>query len=163
MAEDYRERLPYLARTLSKALSARLERALRPWDLTHAQLAALAQLGLRPDEGRSAADLAKGAAITPQSMSAAVASLLARGLVGRTPHPTHGRVLEVRITSSGLELLAHAQEATEAVERTALAQLDPLEADALKTLLQRVLVTLGHEAWYPVGLVPEPDIRSADR
>jgi DNA-binding MarR family transcriptional regulator len=54
--------------------------------------------------------------VTPQSMSTAIGSPPERGLVVRTPHPTRGRVLEVRITTEGTRLLERAQAAAKTVE-----------------------------------------------
>lgn len=142
MAEDYSKRLPYVMRRVSQALSGRLERTLHPFGLTHAQLSALAQLGLEPGRGASGAVLARGAGLTAQSMSEAVAALLERELVTRTPHPTHGRVLEVRITGSGLDLLTQAQQASAAVEDHALAALSEGDREQLKALLEEVAMTL---------------------
>jgi DNA-binding MarR family transcriptional regulator len=143
MAEDFTQRLPYLMRMVSQVLSQQLERALRPHGLTHAQLAALAQLSLNPSSGTSGAELARGAVVTAQSMSTAIASLLERGLVVRTPHPTHGRVLEVAITAEGSEVLARAQIAAKAVEDRAVAQLSQKEHAELTTLMRKVVRTLG--------------------
>jgi DNA-binding MarR family transcriptional regulator len=127
---------------VSQALSQQLERTLRPLGLTHAQLAALAQLGLDRSHGFSGAELANRAGVTPQSMSTAIASLLERELVVRTPHPTHGRVLEVRITSEGARLLERAQAAAKTVEDRAVAQLSDEEHAHLSSLVHRVMETL---------------------
>ncbi len=143
VAEDFTQCLPYMARTLSNALSQQLERTLHPHGLTHAQLGALAQLALGPATGMSGAELAHGADVTAQSMSTAVASLLERGLVDRTPHPTHGRVLQVRITAAGADLLDRAQAATRSVEDRATAALSAAERAELKRLTHRVMDTLG--------------------
>lgn len=143
MPDDFTQRLPYMARTLSNALSQQLERTLRPHGLTHAQLGALAQLALGPSAGMSGAELAHGADVTAQSMSTAIGSLLDRGLVGRTPHPTHGRVLQVRITDAGTEVLDRAQTATRAVEERAVATLSDRERTELTRLMHQVMDTLG--------------------
>ncbi len=142
MDQDFSERLPYTVRMVSQALSQQLERTLRPIGLTHAQLSALAQLGLEPSCGFSGAELASRAGVTPQSMSTAIASLLERGLVVRTPHPTHGRVLEVRITADGAALLFRAQAAAKTVEDRAVAQLSEEEHTQLKGLIHKVMQTL---------------------
>ena len=142
MDQDFSERLPYTMRMVSQALSQQLERTLRPLGLTHAQLAALTQLGLEPSSGYSGAELASRAGVTPQSMSTAVASLLERDLVVRTPHPTHGRVLEVRITPEGAALLARAQSAAKTVEDRAVAQLSEAEYTQLKGLIYKLMQTL---------------------
>jgi DNA-binding MarR family transcriptional regulator len=142
VAQDFSERLPYTMRMVSQALSQQLERTLRPLGLTHAQLAALAQLGRDPNLGYSGADLANRAGVTPQSMSSAIGSLLERGLVVRTPHPTHGRVLEVRITESGAALLQRAEAAATTVEDRAVAQLSDEEQAQLSALIHKLMQTL---------------------
>jgi DNA-binding MarR family transcriptional regulator len=75
-------------------------------------------------------------------MSSAIGSLLERGLVVRTPHPTHGRVLEVRITAEGAQLLERAKAAAKTVEDRAVAQLSAEEHVQLSGLLQRIMQTL---------------------
>jgi len=70
----------------------------------------------RTASGFSGAELANRAGVTPQSMSIAVGSLLDRVLVVRTPHPTHGRVPEVRITAERAQLLERAQAEAKTVE-----------------------------------------------
>jgi DNA-binding MarR family transcriptional regulator len=142
MAQELIQRLPYTMRMVSQALSQQLERTLRPLGLTHAQLAALAQLELQPSSGLSGAELAIRAGVTPQSMSTAIGSLLDRGLVVRTPHPTHGRVLEVRITAEGTRLVERAKGAAKTVEDRAVAQLSAEEHDQLSSLIHRVMQTL---------------------
>lgn len=143
MVDHYAQRLPYLMRVTSHALSQQLERTLRPFGLTHAQLAALAQLGLASTDWLSSAELAHRAGVTAPSMSEAVASLLRRGLVVRTRHPTHGRVLEVRITQEGEQLVDRAQAATQAIEGRALAGLPADEQQELRRLLRHVMQNLG--------------------
>ena len=142
MAQDFSQRLPYTMRMVSQALSQQLERTLRPLGLTHAQLGALVQLGLDQSHGFSGAELANRAGVTPQSMSTAIGSLLERGLVVRTPHPTHGRVLEVRITDDGVRLLKRAQGAAKTVEDRAVAQLSDEEHAQLSSLIHRLMDTL---------------------
>ncbi|WP_433263545.1 MarR family winged helix-turn-helix transcriptional regulator [Actinosynnema sp. CS-041913] len=143
MVRDYGQRLPYMMRMVSNALSQDLERALRPFSLNHAQFAALAQLGLEHPDGLSGAELGHRAGVTAQSMSTAIASLLDRGLVVRTPHPTHGRILEVRITAEGRRLVERAQEAAKSVEDRAVAGLTPAQQDELRALLRHMTRILG--------------------
>lgn len=121
MAENFELRLTYLMRRVSTALAHDVDKALRGYSLTHAQYGALAQLGLVEPEALSAAVMAERNGITSQSMSTAIAGLLERGLVTREPHPTHGRVLQVRITPAGARLLARAHASTGAAEDRALA------------------------------------------
>lgn len=92
MPDDFGQRLPYLMRRVSNALSQRLERTLKDFSLNHAKLAALAQLGLCHPDGLLSAELGHRTGVTAQSMSAAVATLLEQGFVTRAPHPDHGRM-----------------------------------------------------------------------
>ncbi|WP_413804835.1 MarR family winged helix-turn-helix transcriptional regulator [Streptomyces sp. OE57] len=142
MVEDFGQRLPYMMRMVSTALSQQLDRTLRKFSLTHAQLAALAQLGLEKPNGLSGAELCRRAGVTAQSMSSAIASLLDRGLVVRAPHPTHGRILDVRITESGLDLLERAQAATKAVEDRALATLTAAQQRELRALMRQIMADM---------------------
>ena len=139
MAENFEERLTYLMRRVSTALGQHVDRALRDFGLTHAQLGALAQLGLVDPQALSAATMAERNGITAQSMSTAIAGLLERGLVDREPHPTHGRILQVRITPKGAELLARAHVATRKAEDRALAFLDEEQQRVLRSVLRTMM------------------------
>jgi DNA-binding MarR family transcriptional regulator len=152
VVEDYGQRLPYMMRMVSSTLSQQLERTLRRFSLTHAQLSALAQLGLEDPNALSGAELGHRAGVTAQSMSTAVSALLERGLVMRAPHPTHGRILQVRITPEGLELLEQAQAATKAVEDKALASLSQPQERELRALLRQIMISM--DLYLPVP--PKP-------
>ncbi|MEU4192442.1 MarR family transcriptional regulator [Kribbella sp. NPDC026611] len=142
MAEDFGQRVPYMMRMVSAALSQELEAELRPFGLTHAQLAALAQLGIEDPEALSGATLGRRAGVTAQSMSTAIASLLDRGLVVRAPNPEHGRRLDVRITDEGKALLARAQAATAVVDERNLAALSADEQLELRRMLRKMMNSL---------------------
>ncbi|RSN39896.1 MarR family transcriptional regulator [Amycolatopsis sp. WAC 04197] len=135
-------RIAYLVRMLSNTLNQRIERALRPLELTQAQLAALAQLALRAPGRLSGAELGRRAGVTPQAMWSAVAGLEQRELVERSPHPTHGRVLEIGITEDGIDVLAQAQELTAPVDAHAMATLTDGEQRQLRALLLKSMTAL---------------------
>lgn len=151
MAENFEERLTYLMRRVSTALALDVDRALRGFSLTHAQYGALAQLGLVDPGALSAATMAERNGITAQSTSTAIAGLLDRGLVRREPHPVHGRILQVRITPEGAELLARAHAATGKVEDRALASLDEGQQRVLRGALQTTMQAMGLYLYFPVG------------
>src|SRR3954469_20740967 len=110
-----------------------MESALRAHGLTGAQYAALSVLARDP--GMSGADLARACNTTPQAMNGVLATLERDGLVHRRPHPTHGRILQVRLTREGQLRLEHAtpavRELEDAIERT----LPPEETAAAKVWL----------------------------
>ncbi|MGI8699911.1 MAG: MarR family winged helix-turn-helix transcriptional regulator [Nocardioidaceae bacterium] len=151
MAENFEGRLAYLMRRLSTALAQDVDRALRDFSLTHAQYGALAQLGLVDPETLSAATMAERNGITAQSTSTAIAGLLDRGLVRREPHPTHGRILQVRITPEGAELLARAHAATGKAEDRALAFLDEGQQRVLRGALRTMMQAMGLYLYLPVA------------
>ena len=117
MAEDFGQRLPYLLRRVNSALSQRLDQDLREFALTQSQLSALAILDIAHPDGLSGATLRARSGVTPQSMSTAIAGLLDRALITRSPHPEHGRILECRISPAGTDLLIAVQRATRDTDR----------------------------------------------
>ncbi len=153
-AENFEERLTYLMRRVSTALAQNVDRALRDFSLTHAQYGALAQLGLVDPEALSAATMAERNGITAQSTSTAIAGLLDRGLVRREPHPSHGRILQVRITPAGSELLARAHAATGKAEDRALAFLDEKQQHVLRGALRTMMQAMGLYLYFPAGDAP---------
>ena len=151
MAENFEERLTYLMRRVSTALASDVDRALRDFSLTHAQYGALAQLGLVEPEALSAAVMAERNGITAQSMSTAIAALIDRKLVRREPHPTHGRILQVRITPEGAELLARAHAATGKAEQRALVFLDEEQQQVLRNALRTLMQAMGLYLYAPIA------------
>ena len=114
-----------------------LEGALRPLDLTPSQFGALMFLEL---EGPlSAADLARRLEIRPQSVAAGLTGLERRGLVSRTAHPRHGRVLLVRIEPAGRTLVRRADAEVERVEQVLLAALPLSLRSAFVRSLRRLV------------------------
>lgn len=89
----------YLLRHTIHAFNTAMENGLRQHQLTSPQFGALFVLAAEP--GLSAADLARAMGTTPQAANVLVAGMLQEGLVERTPHPTHGRILEIYATEEG--------------------------------------------------------------
>jgi DNA-binding MarR family transcriptional regulator len=145
MAENPVERVGYLMRVTAQTLSQRLERTLRRFGLTNAQLTALALLELDEEagDGTSGAQLSQRAGVTAASMSSALAGLEERGLVVRSPHPTHGRVIVVRITPEGIVVLRRAQAAIARVEDRAFAGVPAEDRIALRRVVTRMMDNLG--------------------
>lgn len=142
MPTDFSERLPFMMRVVANALAQQLERSLQPFDLTHTQLSALAQLAAADGSGLSGSQLSAVAGVRPQSMSAAIHELVDRRLVARMPHPTHGRIVSNTITPAGRDLLDRAQAATKTVDDRALAQLRPDQQRELKAILRVLILEL---------------------
>lgn len=140
---DFQQRLTYLFRRISGALAHELDLNLQKHQLTQAQLSALAQLQRVRPAALSGADLAKRSGVTPQSMSAALADLLSRGLVTRSPNPTHGRKLDMTISATGLALVETVQRETRATDDARDLGLSAAEEGQLRRLLHKMTAALG--------------------
>jgi DNA-binding MarR family transcriptional regulator len=123
--EVLESRIGYQLKRAEHVLRLEMDGALREVGLTTPQYAALSVLGDEP--GLSGAELARRCFVTPQTMNAIVVNLEAVGLVLRTSHPEHGRVLQAYLTAAGEELVSRAHEIVEAIEKRMLAALDPEE------------------------------------
>lgn len=118
--------------------------AVKPAGLTVPQYAALFLLEENP--GISAAALARGCRVTPQTMTTIVRNLEVQGLIERSPHPWHHNVLETRPTKAGLKALDVADKRAEKIERNLAAEFTPKERDQLRSLLDRCSKILAAEA-----------------
>jgi DNA-binding MarR family transcriptional regulator len=95
-------------------LSAAMDAALRPHDLTPPQYGVLSVLARDP--GLSGADLARAFSTTPQATNEVLAALARKHLIERRPHPTHGRILQATLTGEGQRRLQAANPAVRALE-----------------------------------------------
>jgi DNA-binding MarR family transcriptional regulator len=145
LIQEPTERLGFLIWHLSQANNLRAERALTRLGLTLAQGAALRVLAVSP--GLSSAELARRVGVTAQSIKQAVDGLARRGLVERRPRPTHGRVVELRITAEGLTLAGQAQDLVGAIEDELLLRLDPDQRASLLAQLSGMVAQVSPDAF----------------
>ena len=108
----------YALKHAAAALRGAMDAALRPLALSVPQYACLELLGQRP--GLSAAELARGAFVTRQSMHAVLQGLQDRGLLARPASAPQGRALPTQLTEDGARLLAHASQVVAEVEHRML-------------------------------------------
>ena len=123
----------YLLRQAWQAFRSAMESALRGHGLTGAQYAVLSVIARDP--GMSGADLARVTNTTPQAINGVLATLDREGLVARHPHPTHGRVLQVVLTSEGKRRLEAATPSVQALENAIEEGLAPEQIAAIKAWL----------------------------
>jgi DNA-binding MarR family transcriptional regulator len=129
------QRLGMTLKRAEQAMARAKSAALKPAGLTLAQYVALAELDRQP--GITAATLARACLVTPQAMMVVLKSLEDQGLIGRSPHPRHPNVLELRITVVGREVLDTARHRVEPVEQRITNAFSPEELQVLGAMLTR--------------------------
>lgn len=135
------ERLGLHIKRVEQELMAAKHAVLRPFGLTVPQYVALYMLAERT--GISAAALARLCLVTPQTIATVLANLETKALITRKPHPWHRKVVEVKLTDAGHELLAQADEKVAAIERKLADAYAPDERAQLIELLTRGSNRLG--------------------
>ncbi len=147
-------RVGYELKRAQQAFCLVVDEALRQVGLTTAQYAVLAML---EDAGAlSGAELARRCFVTPQTMNQLVASLEARALIQRAAHPSHGRILQTRLSEHGRMLVTQAHERVGAVETRMTAELSEPEQHELIRLLDACASALT-----PTGSAEHPRRRPA--
>jgi len=129
-SSSFDARLGYQLRRAQFAYRSALDRALAPVGLSSASYLALATLDMGP--GLSSAALSRRCGVTAQAMNTVLRSLETEGLVERTPHATHGRIREARLTEAGRTALRAAHAASKPVEQRLVGAL-PEELRAVVT------------------------------
>lgn len=142
--ENPDRRTGYVAWQIGQIMASKIERTLRPFQLTLAQNNAMTQAILDP--GVSGATAARRAAITPQSMGTAVNGLVERRLLERRTTPGDRRTQRLHITEAGRRLHARALKAVDATHAEALQALTPVEQEQAHALLLKLLASLNPSA-----------------
>lgn len=131
---DLDESVGYELKRVQHALRLAMDGEVRALGLTTPQYAALSVL--EREEELSGAELARRCFVTPQTMNGIITGLESAGLVERRAHPTHGRVVQARLTQGGGELLARAHERVAAVEERMVSGLSQSERQGLLSALR---------------------------
>jgi DNA-binding MarR family transcriptional regulator len=116
-------------------LRQRLDTELARLGITAPQNAVL--LAVSGNPRISNAELARAAFVTPQTMQAILVNLERGGLIVRSPHPEHGRVIMTELTTAGDRAVAEGAKAADLVERQMLSMLSAEEARVFCELLKR--------------------------
>ncbi|HZU17879.1 MAG TPA: MarR family transcriptional regulator [Candidatus Dormibacteraeota bacterium] len=130
----------FLIKRLQHSLRRALDEGLRDLGLNTAHYVVLRELEAGP---LSAAELARRAFVRPQAMAPLLEVLEERGLLVRSPHLEHRRVLEVRLTPRGRELLSVCQRRCEDLEERLLKGLGTSERESLLAALRHCLRNMG--------------------
>jgi DNA-binding MarR family transcriptional regulator len=129
------DRLGYVLKRAQHALRTSMDNQLSHLGVTTAQFNVLSAVQRQP--GISNASLARGAFVTAQSMLGIVANLEKMRLLHRTPHQTHGRIMQSELTQKGTEVLASARKAIDNVEKSMTVGFTAEEIGTLRSMLQR--------------------------
>jgi len=133
----------YLLKRAQAALRAEMDKQLARHGLTTPQYAALSALENMP--GLSSAELARRSFVTPQTMIRIVAGLEEKGLVTRSEHLVHGRILETTLTAEGQRAIRAGHKVVFDVERRMLRTLTEAERRRLGRLLKSCADALGSD------------------
>jgi len=114
-----------------------LDRALHDHDLTGGQYLILSLVSR--EGGRSSAELARRAYITPQSMNEVIAALEHKGYIRRTENPENRRILQVALTREGRRLLTSCDKAVDLAETAFLSVLKPKKLAEFRATLEQLL------------------------
>lgn len=108
-----------------------------------------AMFAVRRVPGMSSAELARWAAVSPQSANQVLRQLEGRGLVKRrgAPGHGHGRIVESRLTAKGAKLIQVCERAGADIEQRMTAGMTAAEKVVLSTLLATSAGSLGS----PIG------------
>jgi DNA-binding MarR family transcriptional regulator len=134
-------RVSYVIARVERAVRAAIAARVRPFGLTWQQYTTMSILGHKG--GLSNAQLARRAYMTPQSMSEVIEALEAKGLVVRTPHPSHRRVLPASLTPRGRKVLTACDAAVDEMEEQMLRELDESDRERLRACLVAAARALG--------------------
>jgi DNA-binding MarR family transcriptional regulator len=130
-------RLGMLVKRAEQAMIRAKSAALKLVGLTPGQYIALVELDLQP--GVTAATLARACLITPQAMMILLKTMEQQGLIGRSSHPRHPNVLELRMTDVGREALQAARERVDPIERSVFDAFSARELTVFRALLSRFI------------------------
>ena len=138
--EDIGVRLGLHIKSAEQAMMAAKTEALRSFGLTVAQYAAMLSLYYVPEQ--SSAQLARAAAVTPQTMATVIAKLEQKRLVTRHPSSDHAKVLIASLTSEGEALLLRADKVARRIEQRMAEAFTAKERQQLTEMLGRVTTLL---------------------
>ena len=132
--------LSYNLKRTQQALRQAMDKTLIELDLSTPQYSALTQLA--SETGLSNAELARRCFVTPQTMHQLTGGLETRGLVERSQHPEHGRIVQVSMTKTGRELLEEAHMLVHTVENKMTQAISNAEEEQVSGILEKCRLAL---------------------
>lgn len=139
-----RPRTLYLLSQAAHGLLQRLGQTLFEQKITAKQYTVLSIVKDR--QPVSSSELSRRFFVTPQSMNEVVAGLEKAGLLSRTEDPNNRRVLGIRLTKAGRDVIARCDTIVDRLESEAFAALPKAQLRELRTALRTVLDDARHRA-----------------
>lgn len=127
-----------LVKQINDELGKRANNALRPHNLTMAQMQVLLTLDDVSSGQMSLKDLEQSLHVAQSTAAGIVSRLEQKGLIEALGDPEDKRVKKVRITAKGLERCREADQNMEETETYILSRLTETEQEILLTLLKKV-------------------------
>jgi DNA-binding MarR family transcriptional regulator len=112
----------YIVGRLERALRQRLYQTLKPLDLTLGQYTALSVFNI--SGSLSSSELAERTMVSPQAANALVKRMENKGLIVRLPNHKHGRMIKIRLTKEGKQLLTRCDKKVAKLENEMLKELN---------------------------------------
>jgi DNA-binding MarR family transcriptional regulator len=137
---DERPRFAYTVKQLELVIRANMDSQSRLHGLTALQYTALTVLRRSP--GMSCAQLSRRSFVSAQAGSELVAHLERKGLVDRQPDTRNRRILRIKLTERGHEVVEQCDVWMDQLERAMLADVPPDEAKRTRRVHERCLQNL---------------------
>lgn len=132
----------YLIKRAETEAAHALDEALRDYDITSGQYLILSLVSR--EGGRSSAELARRAFVTPQSMNEVIGALEAKNYIKRTENPENRRILQVSLTAQGRRLLERCEKSVDVAEEAFHSVLTPRKLAEFRATLERLLASAPH-------------------
>ena len=127
----------YLIKRLETEAGYALDVALADYDITSGQYLILSLVSR--EGGRSSAELARRAFVTPQSMNEVIGALERKGYIKRTENPENRRILHVGLTREGRRLMNACDKAVDGAEAAFLSVLPARKLAEFRASAERLL------------------------
>jgi DNA-binding MarR family transcriptional regulator len=131
-------KIGYMLKEVQHELRKKMDNALGDLELTTPQYAALVELVRTP--GLSNADLARKSFVTAQTMNLIVQNLEKRNIIQRNPSASHGRIINIELTKTGLALLRRANSIIGKIEEEHFSRLSENDLDEMLVLLTKLTI-----------------------
>lgn len=127
----------YLVKRLETEAQNALDVALQDYDITAGQYLILSLVSR--EGGRSSAELARRAFVTPQSMNEVIGALESKGYIKRTEDPDNRRILQVSLTAQGRRLHDKCEKSVDGAEANFHRSLSPKKLAEFRATMERLL------------------------